>query len=426
VVSAWQASLLAPSLLDSALNRVAAYRGVRRDDWRDEELHRLPHERRLGPASETGKTNRSLYYGDVAATPFWIIALANGFRWSGDRGFLERHREAFEDCLNWVVWRLEQGKGFIYYAPALPGSIDSNQNQGWKDSSDAIVDGQGRVCFPPLALPEIQSHAYHALNEAALIYEIFAEADRADSLRGLAAQLKERFNHEFWMPEKRFIALALDGQKRKIDAIASNAGHCLVSGILEADRYSSVIERLLSPRMFSGWGIRTLDSENPAFDPFSYHRGSVWPVENATIAYGMSRAGFKAEALQVIGAQLGIATLFQHMRLPEVFSGHQRSEEVPIPGLYPYANLLQAWSVTALSLHLQSILGIEPLASLNTLILDPLLPEWLPWVELRDLRIGQSSVHLRFSRNEEGETQIEVLENVGGLRIERVEKRSAI
>jgi len=422
LITAWQASLMSPGLMEPALSRIAAYRGVRRDDWRDEEPDRLPHERRLGPYAAIGKSNRALYYGDVTSGPFWVIAMATAFRWRGDIELLRRQKEALEACCNWITRRIEEGNGYIYYAPAIRGSRKANLNQGWKDSADAIVDEKGRIRRPPLALSEIQSYAYFALLSASELFEVLGADQKAKNFVKMAGELKTRFNRDFWMPDEKFVALALDGKRKRIGSVTSNGGHCLFSGILDSARCEAVVDRLLSPGLFSGWGIRTLSSENPSFDPFSYHRGSVWPFENAMIAYGMSSAGFKKEANRLIGAQLGVASLFPHMRLPEVFSGHQRSSDVPIPGLYPYANLLQAWSVSSFSLHLQSILGMEPHARSHTLSVNPCLPDWIPWIDVHGIALGDAVVDLRFWRDSSGETQYAVKKADGKIIVQRVDR----
>ena len=211
---------------------------------------------------------------------------------------------------------------------------------------------------------------------------------RAKKLLAEASALKRRFNERFWMPERQFYALALDHEGKTIDAIASNIGHCLGANLIDRDKIGIVVRRLMSPEMFSGWGIRTLSTDNPGYDPFSYHRGSVWPVENSTIAAGFAICGYINEAIEVIGSQLALATLYPNLRLPEVVSGHERNDEYPAPGLYPQANLFQSWSVSAISLYLQILIGLRAFAPIRTLFVKPVLPEWLPWVELHGLRVG--------------------------------------
>jgi glycogen debranching enzyme len=414
LITAWQSAIFNLELFEPVLSRLAALQGVKREDWRDEEPNRLPHENRVDPCAQLGRTNRELYYGDVTSTPFWILALASLFRWTGEVGLIRRHEKTLRRCLEWVKIRLKKGGGYIYYAPAIPGHQDENRNHAWKDSGDAIVDENGRIRVPPLALVEIQSYAYQSLIEAAeLLSKLGDSESEIQELRDDAADLKRRFNQDFWIPELKFYALALDQKGKPLKAKASNIGHALATSILDDERVDDLVKGLLEEDMFSGWGIRTLSSNNPAYDPFSYHRGSVWPVENAFIADGLSARGYHQEAQRVINAQFGLAAMFEHLRLPEVISGHPRNRESPVPALYSYANLLQAWSVSAIAQHLQILLGIRPRADIGMLYLDPHLPEWLSWVEIKGLRFQGTSLHLRFWRSSDGRSHWNVIDNPG-------------
>jgi glycogen debranching enzyme len=415
LTTAWQSAFFSPRFLDPALSLTGSLRGVRPNAWRDEEPGRILHERRLNPLAALGESNREIYYGDVASTPFWIVTLAAAYNWTGEKDLLKRHFETFQSCVRWMRRRLQEGNGFVYYAPALPNVPGSNPNQAWKDSDDAIVDGQGRNRKPPHAAAEIQGYCYLAFFSAAEISLAMGNFRQAWEFVQEARALKKRFNQAFWVPEKRFFALALDQKGKPIDAIASNIAQCLGTGLIDQDKLEPVIEKLFSPEMFSGWGIRTLSSDNPAYDPFSYHRGSVWPVENSTISAGLAVCGFTREALELVGAQLALATLFPNMRLPEVISGHERCEEYPVPGLYPQANLLQSWSVSAISLYLQILFGIRPFAPIQTLLIKPVLPEWLPWAEVHGLRVGKATVSLRFWRDQKGKSHWRVLRRSGFL-----------
>jgi glycogen debranching enzyme len=411
LITAWQSAFFNDEMFESVLNRLAELQGVRREDWRDEELDRLPHERRVDPCAEVGVTNREIYYGDVTSTPFWILALASYYRWRGDQEIIRRHEETLRRCLSWVRTRLKKGNGYLYYAPAIPGHPDENRNHAWKDSGDAIVDANGRIRVPPLALAEIQAYAYQSLIEAAVLLSEIGKGSEIGILRAEAQELKMRFNRDFWIPEMRFYALALDGSGNAIRSKASNIGHALTTEIIDSHRIADVVDGLMSEDMFSGWGIRTLSALNPGYDPFSYHRGSVWPVENAFIADGLSAHGYHDAASQVITTQLGLAAMFEHLRLPEVISGHPRNGETPVPGLYSYSNLLQAWSVSAIAQHLQILLGIRPRADHGVLYLEPHLPEWLSWVEIKNFRIAGARLHLRFWRTQDGRSHWSVLHN---------------
>ena len=401
LIAARQSLVLGTHRAEGVLQRLALLQGVRRDDWRDEEPDRLPHEHRLDARSELGTRNRELYYGDVTGTLLWPIALAELYRWTGDRALLDRHGRTLARCCDWIARRLDAGGGFIYYQPSA--ASNENRNQAWKDSGDGVVDGRGRVRVPPLALCEVQGYAYQALRETAHLLDVLGDG-RGDRLRELAGDLKRRFDDRFWMPDARFYAMALAGDGEQVDCRASNIGHCLGTAIIRDDRREHVVRALLADDLFSGWGIRTLSTDNPAYDPFSYHRGSVWPVENALIAAGLRACGCHGEAERVTTAQLALAGLFPQWRLPEVVSGHARTDSDPTPGLYPFANLLQAWSVSAIAQHLQALLGLWPRADVGALYVDPHLPPWLDWVEVHDLAVGGEALSLRFWRDAAGAT----------------------
>lgn len=406
LVTARQAVLFAPARVEPVLSRLAVMQGVQRDDRRDEEPDRLLHERRLDPCAQVGDSNRDLYYGDVTATPFWILALAELYRWTGDRALLERQRRTLERCCDWVQRRLDAGDGVIYYAPSA--AEHENRNQAWKDSGDGIVDDDGRVRVPPLAVCEVQGYAHQALREAAHLFEVLGT--RRDDLRARASELKRRFGDRFWLAGDRRYALALDRDGAPVASIASNIGHCLGTSIIDDDKLPDVVRMLVADDMFSGWGVRTLSARNPAYDPFSYHRGSVWPAENAMIATGLRLRGFHDEAERITSAQLALAAMFEHQRLPEVFGGHARTPADPLPGLYSFANLLQAWSVSAIARHVQTLVGIWPRADRGAVYLDPRLPPWLASLEIRDVVVGGERLALRLQRGADGRTTWDVLE----------------
>jgi glycogen debranching enzyme len=211
----------------------------------------------------------------------------------------------------------------------------------------------------------------------------------------------------------------MDAGKRQITSIASNAGHCLATGIVAKEHAADVVRRLMAPDMFSGWGIRTLSSDNPAYNPFKYHLGSVWPAENATTAFGMKRYGFAGECNAVAKAILDATTIFEHHRLPEVFGGLPHDADHPHPGLYPDACAPQAWSASAIVWLVQAMLGLWTYAPLGAVIVEPELPAWVPELTLRGLRVGRGSVSIQFRRTAGGGTDYRVLEKQGGIRVLR-------
>jgi glycogen debranching enzyme len=220
------------------------------------------------------------------------------------------------------------------------------------------------------------------------------------------------------MEEEGFYALALDADKGLARSITSNVGHCLASGIIDDARISRVVDRLFAPDMFSGWAVRTLSATHPAYNPLSYHLGTVWPVENASIVFGLRRYGFDARAIELAGALFDLGRLYDFGRIPECVGGYARTE-FPHPGAYPRANPLQLWNQSAYIMLLQALLGLQPLAPLHTLVLDPVLPPWLSEITLRDLRVGNATATIRFTRDEDGHSHADVIEKRGTLHVIR-------
>jgi glycogen debranching enzyme len=245
------------------------------------------------------------------------------------------------------------------------------------------------------------------------------ELDLAKKLLEEAQELQKRFNETFWMEDEGYFALGLDSRKEQIKSIASDPGHCLASGIVDKALAGRVAKRLMADDMFSGWGVRTLSADHPAFNPYAYHRGTVWPVENAIFALAFARYGLHDLMHKLCAAQFEAAALFDYYRLPEVFAGHQRDQQHPFPALYPKANWPQAWSASAPFTHLQALLGIYPYAPLNTLLLDPHLPEWLPEITVHKLLVGQARVSIRFFRTPDRRTDYEILDKRGTMHVVR-------
>jgi glycogen debranching enzyme len=293
------------------------------------------------------------------------------------------------------------------------------RHQAWKDSSDAIVRHDGSEVDPPIATCEEQGFAYAGTLLLAEVLWWLDERDEARRLLRRAQELKTRFNEAFWMPELDFVALGLDGAGRPIRSIASNAGHCVATGILDDALVANVSDRLMRDDVFSGWGVRTLSSAHPAYNPYSYHRGSVWPVEQATFVFGFVRYGLHHHAERLARAFFESAALFDFYRLPELFAGHPRDEEHPFPAFYPQANSPQAWSSSAVFQVVQSLLGLYPYAPLNLLVVDPHLPAWLPELTLRGVRVGQARTSIRFFREADGRSDYRVLEVEGRLHVVR-------
>ena len=343
--------------------------------------------------------------------------LAELWHWTGDRDLVRRHLSAARASLRWLDEHCDaNGDGLHEY---MTRSKDGVRNQAWKDSGDAIVYEDGSQVEPPIATCEEQGFAYLGKLLLAEVLWWLGDRDEARHLYRGAQELKKRFNDRFWMDDLEFVALGLDSSGRQIRSIASNAGHCIATGILDDALVSKTANRLMADDLFSGWGVRTLSSRHPAYNPYSYHRGSVWPVEQATFVLGFVRYGLHDHAERLARAFFESAALFDFHRLPELFAGHARDAAHPFPALYPQANSPQAWSASAVLTVIQSLLGLYPYAPLNRLLVDPHLPEWLPSLMLRDLRIGQSRTTIRFDRTSTGATDYRVLEKTGGLHVVR-------
>ena len=279
------------------------------------------------------------------------------------------------------------------------------------------MHADGSLAQGPIALVEAQGYVYEAKLRIAEVYDAFGDGDRADRLRAEARTLRAAFNEAFWDREEGFFALALDGRKQQVRSVTSNPAHCLYCGILDDDKAAIVAERLMAPDMFSGWGIRTLSSSSRAYNPMSYHNGSVWPHDNAIAAAGLKRYGFHAATARIASGLFEVAAAARDFRLPELFCGFH-SDDSPSIVAYPVACIPQAWAAAAPFMLVQSLMGISANAPSNTLAVDrPILPDWLESLELRDVRIARSRVSLSFRRNERGSTGFSLLEHEGDVRV---------
>ncbi len=380
------------------LVKLAQLQATEVDDWRDAQPGKILHEIRQGELAQLHEIPHTPYYGTIEATILWVITLAEAYSWNADSALLDACRMPLERALTWIDQHGDfDGDGFVEY---LTRSKDGLRNQGWKDSGDSIVYPDGSQVDPPIALCEVQGYVYDAWQRAATLYEIWGEHDRAQTLRQKAVDLYQRFNDRFWMEEEGFYCLGLDSQKQQIRSITSNPGHLLWSGIVPPERAKRLVERLFQPDLWCGWGVRTLSSLNPAYNPISYQLGSVWPHDNSFIAAGLKRYGYHQEANRIVEATFAAAAYFESGRMPELFAGIDRSaESFPVP--YPDANIPQAWAAGSIFFLIRTLLGLEADASNQRLRVQPVLPEWLPDLALTNLAVGDAKVSLRFWR--EGE-----------------------
>ncbi len=414
LISAMQALAFRPQIAVEILDVLATYQATEDDAFRDAEPGKILHELRTGEMAHSGELPHTPYYGSVDSTPLWLILFAATFDWTGDRGLVDRLWPNALAALDWIdTYGDRDGDGFIEYERRSERGL---LNQGWKDSSDAIRDRTGREAVPPIALAEVQGYVFDAKRRMAGLARVRGEADLATRLESEAQELATRFEAAFWMEDRRFYAMALDGDKRQADAIASNVGHCLWSGIVKPERARDVVEHLLQPSMFSGWGIRTFAADQPGYNPIGYHTGTVWPHDTSIIAAGFKRYGFDDASNRLVSHMMEAAQGFQDYRLPELFCGFDRTDaHTPVP--YPVACSPQAWAAGSSFLFLETMLGLRAHADRGELeLLHPHLPDWLGKVTLTDLRVGDASVDLLFHRWR-GTTSAEVLRKVGDVAV---------
>lgn len=417
LASAWEASLLGPEMMEGALSTLPRWQGDRIDEWRDEEPGKFPHEAHTGPLSVLNYAPHGLYYGGVTGALYYPTVLAGLWHWTGNKGLVRRFVEPALRGLEWAdKYGDLDGDGFYEYQTR---SEQGERNQGWKDSADAIVYEDGSLVDTPLGTCEMQAFAYVSKLHFAEVLWWLDMHDASRRLHREAESLKKRFNETFWVEDHQYVAMALDSKKRQVRSIASDPGHCLASGILDTERAEAVAARLMSPAMFSGWGVRTLSARHPAFNPYAYHRGTIWPVENGVFALAFARYGMHERVNTLCKAMFEAASLYEFCRLPECFAGHARDADHPFPGAYPNANWPQAWSASSVITMLQAMLGLYPYAPLHALLLDPWLPEWLPDVTVHNLRVGQARITLRFLRQHDGSTEYHVLKKQGHLHVAR-------
>jgi glycogen debranching enzyme len=396
--------LVYPEFARGALEILGSLQAREEDAYRDAEPGKILHEMRYGELAHFKLIPHTPYYGTADATPLYLITLHAAWRAIGDRALLEQHLETAERCLSWIdEYGDRDGDGFQEYQTRSPVGYE---NMAWKDSGDSVVYPDGSLVKGPKALCELQGYVYSAWLRMAEVFDALGKPDRAQSLRAKAADLFERFNETFWDEELGFYAYALDGDKKKVLTVASNVGHCLWSGIVPAERAKKVVERLVAPDMWTGWGIRTLSTKNPAYNPYNYQTGSVWPHDNAFIAAGFKFYGFGAEAARVAHDISTAAGHFPFNQLPELYTAFER-DETNFPVQYVGANVPQAWAAGSSFMLTQAMLGFLPDAPRDKLYVDPSLPIWLPDLTVQDLRIGRHRLTIRFWR--EGErTEFEV------------------
>jgi glycogen debranching enzyme len=381
IFTSLQALPFASELAATTLRVLGEWQGTHLDDFRDEDPGRILHEMRYGEMAAFEERPHTPYYGAVDATPLYVILLDEYERWTGDRALVRDLEREARAAINWIDRYADlMGNGYIAYKRR--NELTGLENQSWKDSWNSISYADGRLPGFPRATCELQGYAYDAkLRAARLARLVWKDEVWADRLEAEAADLKRRFNRDFWLADRGYYALALDADGSQVDSLASNIGLLLWSGIVDANKAKSVVDHLMGPRLFSGWGVRTLAEGEGRYNPVGYHLGTVWPFDNSFIAWGLRRYGFKEEAARIASGILDAAEVFEG-RLPEAFGGYDRSV-TRYPVKYPTACSPQAWSTGAPLLLLRTMLGLEPLG--DHLVVDPALPATIGHLELLDI-----------------------------------------
>ena len=412
LITAWQTLILDPQIAQDTLVILAQYQGKTHDDWREEEPGKILHELRFGEMARCNEVPHTPYYGTVDATPLWLILYAEYYAWTGDRATLEQLWENALKAMNWID-RNCKATGYLSYKRISPGGL---VNQGWKDSADCIVDREGKLAQGAIALCEVQGYVYGAKMRLCAIAKLMQRFDLVERWYRDAQELKSRFNKDFWLPNLDYCALALDGMGRPIDSITSNPGHCLAMNILQKAKATNVAERLRAPDMCSGWGIRTLSSASPAYNPMGYHVGSVWPHDNSIIALGLRSLGAIEQTLEVAQGIFEMTLQQDYHRPPELFCGYNRTPENS-PVRYPVACSPQAWATGTLFQLLQIAINIVPDAANNCVrVIQPVLPESINNLSLQNLRVGSTVIDLEFERSG-GTTACRVAKKRGNLKV---------
>ncbi len=371
LLTAWMALLVDPELALGTLQTLARFQGSDVNPHNEEEPGRILHEMRFGEASSLSLGGGGIYYGTADATPLFVMLLGELRRWGLAREAVDELLPHADRAIEWIEHHGDRdGDGYVEYQRTSDRGL---RNQGWKDSADAVRFANGALAEPPVALAEVQGYVYGAYLARAFFAAEQGDAGLSARLRGKAAALKTAFNRDFWLDDKGWLAMGLDRDKRPLDAMTSNMGHCLWTGILDADKADAVARRLLSPDMFTGWGVRTLAASMTGYNPISYHCGSVWPHDNAIAAAGLMRYGHVRDAQRIIMAMLD-AAVAQQGRLPELFSGMDRLE-LPIVVPYPASCSPQAWAAASPLLMLRTLLRLDPWVPRGKVWLHPALPE---------------------------------------------------
>ena len=416
LIAASQTLVLDPLIAKETLIILARYQGQVEDEWRDEQPGKILHEIRLGEMARCQEVPHTPYYGTVDATPLWLMLYAEYFAWTEDRETLDQLWDSALAAMDWID-RSCQATGYLSYSRKSSKGL---ANQGWKDSENCIVDSQGKLAQGSIALCEVQAYVYAAKIRMSELAEKKGLINLANQWQAQAMELKTRFNQDFWLSDQEYCALALDGSGKPVDSITSNAGQCLNLGILDADKALKVASRLKARDMFTGWGIRTLSSLSPAYNPMGYHIGSVWPHDSSLIACGLRSINLVDQSLRVAQGLIEMTLSQPYQRPPELFCGYE-NDGFSTPVQYPVACSPQAWASGTIFQLITMMVNLVPNAPSKQLrIIDPALINSIGRLSIKNLRIGNTLLDLQFEKSGDrsGDTiACRVVKKQGNLRV---------
>ncbi len=416
ITAALQTLAYEPRIAEETIELLAEYQGKSVDEWKDEQPGKILHELRRGELANLNEIPQTPYYGSVDSTPLFLILVGEHANWTGDLALFRRMRPHIERALEWINTYGDEAKnGYLSYEKKSEKGLG---NQGWKDSGDSIMNADGSLAAPPIALVEVQGYVYRAKQLIGDLYAREGNSEQAKQLHGEAGDLRARFNRDFWRPAMNFYALCLQQGGRPAEVISSNPGQALWTGIVDETRAAAVVKQLIAPDMFTGWGIRTLSTKERRFNPIGYHLGTVWPHDNSIIVAGLRRYGFDTEAAQVFNGIVAAASHFERKRLPEVFAGYS-DQQYAIPVRYPVACHPQAWAAGSVPFMVSSLLGLQADAFNGRLrVVQPVLPHGIKELRFSRVKLGRGSMDLRFSRTGSGSVQVDILNRTGDMQVE--------
>ncbi|MBI2392069.1 MAG: amylo-alpha-1,6-glucosidase [Deltaproteobacteria bacterium] len=394
LIASYEALPFNPDLAADSLRYLARHQGKRENSFTEEEPGKILHELRFGEVTRTGEMPHTPYYGSIDSTPLFVIVADAYYRVTGDVATIRALRDAIGDALHWIDVQSDEGRKFVSYQKRTPRGLD---NQGWKDSWDSVVDADGTLGEPPIALCEVQGYCVDAYSRASRLFAALGEHERAAALAARARRLRDKIEEELWIEADGLYAYAVDGRGRRLRTLVSNLGHLLWSRVPSEERAVRVAEALMSPESFCGYGIRTLASGQTSFNPLSYHNGTVWPHDNALIAKGFANYRLHDRTADLFAGLHAACDAFRDRRIPELFCGMDRRAGVLVR--YPVACSPQAWSAAAPYLFLQATLGIHfDAGNRELMIRDPRLPPTVGELSIENMRVGDSRVSMRFVR----------------------------